>query len=350
MTNGSPPASEAAAASGDGAEHRRGEADGLRLVLAHGRGDPVTERREDVRPRLEAVLVEVVARALAGAQDEVALEVGAPRGLAKLSVAHARRAAHAGPARKRQEPSPPRASRRRTRPRSRRRSRRRAARGSRRTAPVERRCPRTTPLAKPARANNLRLIGAFRCAAGASARLGRPQAALQVVEDEPGGRRGPVVAAIACRRATAKTLPRQLGASSCVTRALVAPERGSRRRAALAPRVRGGPRAARRPPTEPTSSPSSGNHGGRLDLRRDLDEIGERPRSLHRRRGYQRGFARDDSPPSARAQVLRRPGHPSRGDGRVLRAPLVRAARLPHAVALGLRPPRATRRTSSSAS
>jgi len=37
--------------------------------------DALSERAEDVRSRLEAVLVQVVARALSRAEDEVALEV-----------------------------------------------------------------------------------------------------------------------------------------------------------------------------------------------------------------------------------------------------------------------------------
>ena len=60
---------------GHGAEYRRGEANGLRLALADGRRDPVAERAEEVGARLEAELVEVVARPLAGAEQEVALEV-----------------------------------------------------------------------------------------------------------------------------------------------------------------------------------------------------------------------------------------------------------------------------------
>ena len=45
----------------DRAELRAGEPRGLRLVLGCGGGDPPAERREDVRPRLEPVLVQVVA-------------------------------------------------------------------------------------------------------------------------------------------------------------------------------------------------------------------------------------------------------------------------------------------------
>jgi hypothetical protein len=44
-------------------------------VFANGSGDQVSERPEQLGARLEAVLVEVVARAAARAQHEVALEV-----------------------------------------------------------------------------------------------------------------------------------------------------------------------------------------------------------------------------------------------------------------------------------
>src|SRR3990172_4876386 len=47
----------------------------VRLLLAGLRGDPLPERPQEVGAGLEAVLVEVVARAPAGAQNEVALEV-----------------------------------------------------------------------------------------------------------------------------------------------------------------------------------------------------------------------------------------------------------------------------------
>ena len=58
-------------------------------MLADGGGDPLAERAEEVGTRLEAELVEVVARALAGAQDEVALEVGGrDERLAELGVVH----------------------------------------------------------------------------------------------------------------------------------------------------------------------------------------------------------------------------------------------------------------------
>ena len=44
-------------------------------MLSDGCGNSLPERAEQVRTRLEAVLVEVIARALPRAEDEVALEV-----------------------------------------------------------------------------------------------------------------------------------------------------------------------------------------------------------------------------------------------------------------------------------
>src|SRR5579884_4307404 len=78
----------------DAAEHRRREADGVRLVLAHEGGDPLPQRREEIGARLEAVLVEVVARTATRAEHEVALEVGRlDQRLPQLGVGHAGRAA-----------------------------------------------------------------------------------------------------------------------------------------------------------------------------------------------------------------------------------------------------------------
>ena len=74
IRNGSPEASDADGGQRDGAERRAGEADGVGLELAGRRREPLAERAEQLRLRLEAVLVEVVARAAAGAEDEVALE------------------------------------------------------------------------------------------------------------------------------------------------------------------------------------------------------------------------------------------------------------------------------------
>ena len=55
---------------------RARDAHGFRLVLRNRGGDVVTEHGQQVGPGLEAVLVQVVARAAARAQEEVALEVG----------------------------------------------------------------------------------------------------------------------------------------------------------------------------------------------------------------------------------------------------------------------------------
>ena len=56
-------------------ELRAGEPNRVRLVLGDGCCDVLAERREQVGPGLEPVLVEVVARAPPRAKDEVALEV-----------------------------------------------------------------------------------------------------------------------------------------------------------------------------------------------------------------------------------------------------------------------------------
>src|SRR5579859_368689 len=60
----------------DGAKLWAGEPVRVRCVLAHRRGDAPAERAQEVGPRLEAVLVEVVPRPLARAEEEVALEIG----------------------------------------------------------------------------------------------------------------------------------------------------------------------------------------------------------------------------------------------------------------------------------
>ena len=60
----------------NGAELGAGEAGRVRLLLRDGVGERLAQRAEQVGAGLEAVLVEVVARAAARAQDEVAFEVG----------------------------------------------------------------------------------------------------------------------------------------------------------------------------------------------------------------------------------------------------------------------------------
>src|SRR5262249_27327909 len=59
-----------------GAKLRPGEPNGCRLVLSYGLGDPVAQRPEQVGPRLEAVLVQVVTGAPARTEHEVSLQVG----------------------------------------------------------------------------------------------------------------------------------------------------------------------------------------------------------------------------------------------------------------------------------
>src|SRR5437588_7249089 len=88
----------------DGTELRSREPRGLRLELRDGAGDPIAQSREQVRPGLEAVLVEVVARAPARAKEEVPFEQGVlakgerelvvgqvPRALPRISRASGRR-------------------------------------------------------------------------------------------------------------------------------------------------------------------------------------------------------------------------------------------------------------------
>src|SRR5262249_59905922 len=75
----------------DGAQFGPREQRRVRLDLGHLRGDPLRQRREQLRPRLEAVLVQVVARPAARAQHEVALDVGVlANRRKKLGVVHRR--------------------------------------------------------------------------------------------------------------------------------------------------------------------------------------------------------------------------------------------------------------------
>src|SRR5439155_6361294 len=60
---------------GDRTELGRREPRRVGCVLAHRRRDALAERAQQLGARLEAVLVEVVARALPRAENEVALEV-----------------------------------------------------------------------------------------------------------------------------------------------------------------------------------------------------------------------------------------------------------------------------------
>ena len=79
----------------DRAELGRREPRRVRRVRLDLGRDPVAERAQDVGPRLEAVLVEVVARPLAGPEDEVALQVGVLDERAASSAVIARAAASA---------------------------------------------------------------------------------------------------------------------------------------------------------------------------------------------------------------------------------------------------------------
>ena len=170
------------------------------------------------------------------------------------------------------------------------------------------------------------------------------EAALQVVEDEARRRPRGRSATIACAAVAddEDAPPASVGVELGRRGPGRSRKRCGARRAAPAPRARGRSARASGTPTEPARLAALVDDRGRLDLRRDLDEIGESGCRVHRVRRYQGADLRtraDPSPP-ARAQVLRRPRHPPRGDGRVLRAALVRAARLPRALAPRPRAPR----------
>src|ERR671925_2352908 len=96
----------------DGAELRSRETLCVRLVLADGGGETGGNRLEEVRAGLEPVLVEVVRRAAAGPQDEIAFEerVLAQRGL-KLLIGHATTASSSRVSSSRSRASTPRSSR-----------------------------------------------------------------------------------------------------------------------------------------------------------------------------------------------------------------------------------------------
>ena len=74
---------------GDGTESRRSEPHRGGLELVRRRGQAFAERAEQLGPRLEAVLVEVVGGAATGTQQEVALEQRVlAQLLAELLVVH----------------------------------------------------------------------------------------------------------------------------------------------------------------------------------------------------------------------------------------------------------------------
>ena len=89
IRNGRRDASEAAAASATAPSSGPARRAALGLQLGHRGGEPRAERLEQVGNGLEAVLVEVVRGALAGAKHEVALEVGMlAQGADELRVVH----------------------------------------------------------------------------------------------------------------------------------------------------------------------------------------------------------------------------------------------------------------------
>ena len=288
----------------DRAELGPGEARRVGLVLATASRDPLAERAEQLGPRLEAVLVEVVARAAARAQDEVALEV---RVLAERRGERRRR-------------SRPRCGRERRRGRARAGARRRAspsqrdhravvevdvdplappgARGggrARRPSTMPRRagCRQELRRASPSRRllrpcglgfgsafSSVSAAAAFGFAASPPARLlvaaRGAQSALQVVEDEPDRRaRGASSRrSRGRRRGRRRRCPSPVAASSCVTRrgAGRRAHRAEQRDAARAKRVRAPPR--RRGRADAPRRVAVEEHGG-LDLRRDLGQVGE---------------------------------------------------------------------------
>ena len=366
IRNGRPDASEAAAASGDRAELGPGEPHRVRLVLGDRRGDPLAERPEQLGPRLEAVLVEVVARAPARAEDEVALEVGvlaerrarARRRVTALRAAERRRARAEAAARPRASPrerdhravvvvevdalAP--AGRAPAQSSDPRRSRRRA------------RCRQRALRARIAlrRVGCLR-FGRARFGFGVASAAEPAQAALQVVEDEADRRLGAVVAAI--RRSpsrTTKTLPLER------RRLELRERRRSPRRAARPPRAAPAPR--RRAVRARVVGERRGEH--RAVARRAAtaasiwDEISVRSASACGRVHAADANTASHTPRRGCArrmrelvpEVLRRPRHAPRGDDRLLRAALVRAAALPRALAARRSPGGPTSRATSSRS
>ena len=229
IRNGSPDESDAAAASATAPSSgpaSRSASGSCSATVAAMRSPSA---REQLGPRLEAVLVEVVVRAPARAQDEVALEVGvlAERGAELVVASRAPRPRSASRAMGEQRRRLGRVAVR-ARPSSRPRSRGRPARGPRGSrrrveADAEQRRRRRTrargaydvPLlfGRVVRGFGLAFgfgfgFGGF--AASASRRLGDgSQAALQVVEDEPDRRLRPRSSRRSSRSPsrTTKTLP-----------------------------------------------------------------------------------------------------------------------------------------------
>src|SRR5919197_1813287 len=129
----------------DRAELRAGEARRLGCVFACGGGDAYAECGKEVGPRLEAILVEVVARTAYGAEYEVALEVGVlAQGTLQLVVCHLSGCGGGSPARAEsaaRHPASRWSGRASIHPRSTRRRARGARHGSART-PTRRPCLR----------------------------------------------------------------------------------------------------------------------------------------------------------------------------------------------------------------
>src|SRR5829696_4735866 len=97
---------------GNGAELGACEPRSGRFVLADDRGDSRADRLEELRLRLEAVLVEVVGGAAAGAEDEITLEEGVlAERRPQLVIGHARSSSSSRASSRRSSASTPRSSR-----------------------------------------------------------------------------------------------------------------------------------------------------------------------------------------------------------------------------------------------
>ena len=177
---------------------------------------------------------------------------------------------------------------------------------------------------------------------------GLAQAALQVVEDEPDGRVGAVVAAIARppssddEDAAVERRRLDLGHVAALASETAAAASSSspapRRRAPPRRAVVGGRRADR--PRRSSSKRTAASICDEISVRSAsawAASIGAEATSAPADGcGRLRAIPQAD----ARAEVLRRPRHPPRRDGRLLRAALVRAAALPRALAARARAPR----------
>ena len=332
----------------DRAELGAGEPLRVRLELGRFRRDARADRLEQLGRGLEAVLVEVVASSacpsaggsrprggvLADRRDAARRRPSAPGGVDDASRASGSSRSPLGRAVGRARPS--------SRPRSRRRPapRRSAnARGGRAIVPASepaaRGCvPVSEPYAAPSRASFFAPLRARLRLPGLVAE--RAQAALQVVEDEADGRlgrggRGDRALAVADEEHAALAASRPRAAWTGV-----AAGRAADRREQLLRAPSRSPRRVRPRAWSASDRAVRVEHDGGLDLRRDLGQVGEAcaasigrldaTTSAHRRRDVR--------------EVLRRPRHAPRGDDRLLRAALVRAAPVPRALAARLLRPR----------